>query len=159
MFLLLCYCTCLMLIFNCISKQGESWGHTPPTKNTDCKIGNLALRRSVITKMELVAIHFLCLAVFHEAVGQLYHIYVQWLCCVQQLHPGLLWGLRMVPSELHIHKQLRSIWTTVGERYVLQTQQLVMVHHNSIDCIRKQTSRQTNNLNPQTSGYPICMST
>ena len=47
---------------------------------------------------------------------------MQWLCCVQQLHPGLLWGLRMVPSELHIHKQLWSIWTAVGERYVLQTQ-------------------------------------
>ena len=42
---------------------------------------------------------------------------VQWLCCVQQLHPGLLWGLRMVPSELHIHKQLWSIWTTMGKRY------------------------------------------
>ena len=32
---------------NCISKRGRSWGHTPPTKNTLCKI-NLVLRHSAI---------------------------------------------------------------------------------------------------------------
>jgi len=41
--------------FNFISKQDGSWGHTPSTENTLCKISNLALRRS--TKKILYTAH------------------------------------------------------------------------------------------------------
>jgi len=35
--------------FNCIPKQDGSWGHTPPTENTLCKISSLTLRHSAMS--------------------------------------------------------------------------------------------------------------
>jgi len=36
--------------------------------------------------------------------------------CSATLPFGILWGFWMVPSELHIHKQLQAVSTAVGKR-------------------------------------------